>query len=492
MATTVNKDLFKDIVKAATEINKELDAQAMEKLTTARIAMLLRLPFYGNIITRLHLKNADMWCPTLATDGKHLYYNSKFVMELTPGELVFGLAHEVLHVVYDTLGRNESGSRDHRLWNIASDFTINRDLKEAKVGEFITTIEICYDPAYKGKSSEEIYEILLDQLKQNAKMKQNKSKGGSGGADGGAGDSGDSGDGDADGSANADSSSGGACVDPKNMTDEEINDALDGMLDKLLDEHLDDKDDANGNGGNKNGGDGDTGPVPMTAEERRELRDELKEAILNAAEQAQAAGAGNLPGGVQRLIDKLVDSKIDWRDLLKQQIESIIKNDFSWSRPSRKNWHTGAVLPGMIPGETIEVAIAIDTSGSISKAMLIDFMSEVKGIMEQYDEYKIDVWCFDTEIHNHVVFSLDSATELEEYEPAGFGGTDFMANWEYMMQNDIEPKRLIVFTDGYPFGSWGIESYCDTVWIIHGDDTIVPPFGIHAYYSRDEVKFSNE
>jgi hypothetical protein len=45
---------------------------------------------------------------------------------------------------------------------------------------------------------------------------------------------------------------------------------------------------------------------------------------------------------------------------------------------------------------------------------------------------------------------------------------------------------MVVFTDGYPYGSWGDENYCDTVWVLHGTTSIVPPFGQYAYY--DESK----
>ena len=72
--------------------------------------------------------------------------------------------------------------------------------------------------------------------------------------------------------------------------------------------------------------------------------------------------------------------------------------------------------------------------------------------------------------------------EFDEYEPMGGGGTEFDANWEYMKEHDITPKKFIMFTDGYPYGSWGDENYCDTVFIIHGNNTIVPPFGEYAYY----------
>jgi len=51
-----------------------------------------------------------------------------------------------------------------------------------------------------------------------------------------------------------------------------------------------------------------------------------------------------------------------------------------------------------------------------------------------------------------------------------------------MKENDIQPKKFIMFTDGYPWGSWGDENYCDTIFIIHGNNKIVPPFGEYAYY----------
>jgi hypothetical protein len=51
-----------------------------------------------------------------------------------------------------------------------------------------------------------------------------------------------------------------------------------------------------------------------------------------------------------------------------------------------------------------------------------------------------------------------------------------------MKQNDVQPHQLVVFTDGYPFGSWGDPDYCDTLFVVHGSNTITAPFGITANY----------
>jgi predicted metal-dependent peptidase len=392
-----------------------LDRAVREKLTTARIGLLLKAPFFGNLATRLQLINADSWCSTAATDGRKFYYNTEFVNKLKPKELEFLFGHEVLHNVYDHMGRN--GDRDRRLFNCAADFCVNSDLIEQRIGDKITPC--LYDAKYKGWSAEEVYDDLYEKAEK---------------------------------------------ID------------ISDLLDQLVDEHLD----GDGAGDEDEDKDGNGRPR-LTKEERQAIKDEIREALLQAA---QATGAGNLPAGVKRLIKDLTRPVVNWRELLEQQIQSTVKNDFTWLRPSRRSWHLDAVMPGMIPGQQIDVCIAIDTSGSIGEEDIKAFMAEIKGIMEAYDEYKLQVWSFDTEIYNHQIFSSDTLEDIMTYEPQGGGGTDFMANWEYMKANDIQPKKFIMFTDGMPFGEWGDPEYCDTVFIIKGNEQAEPPFGVWAIYER--------
>ena len=397
-----------------------IDAAARDKLVTARIGLLLKAPFFGNLATRMTLTNADEWCPTAATDGRKFYYNSQFVYDMPLKQVEFLVGHEVLHAVYDHMGRRDS--RDPKIWNIADDFCVNADLIEQRVGEKITVVGLLYDPKYRGMSAEEVY----DDLMKNA----NK-----------------------------------------------IN--MDDLAKQLLDEHLDGEGDGDGEGEGK-------GKKPRLSDaEKRAIRDEIKDAVIQAA---QAAGAGNLPSGVKRLIKDMTEPQIGWKELLEQQIQSTIKNDYTFARPGRKSWHMDAILPGMKPGDTIDVCIAIDTSGSISNTDISCFLSEIRGIMESYDEYNIRVWSFDTEVYNPQEFNSDNMRDIDEYEPQGGGGTDFEANWEFMKEHGIEPKKFIVFTDGMPYGSWGDEIYCDTVWIIKGNPDCEPPWGIYAHYEEASKK----
>jgi predicted metal-dependent peptidase len=390
----------------------------VEKLITARIGLLLRHPFFGNLATRLRLVDATDWCATLATDGRHFYYNNDFVHALTPKECEFGFAHEVLHNVFDHMGRRES--RDPQLSNIAADYAANQILKDERIGDVPSFIKIFQDNKYRGWSYEQIYEEI-----------------------------------------------------EKNAVKIDIS-----QLGELLDEHLDGEGDGDGDGEDGDEKDG-KGRPKLTPEEKKAIRDEIKEAMVAAA---QSAGAGKVPAGIQRMIQSFTEPKMDWRQMLRMNIQSIFKSNFSFTRPNRKSQHCGAVLPGMMNEETIDVSVCIDMSGSISNAMARDFLSEVKGIMEEYKDFKLDLWCFDTDIYAYKQFTGDTADEINEYEPQGGGGTDFDVNYQFMKDNDIQPKKFIMFTDGYPCGSWGDEDYCDTLFIVHGNKEIIAPFGQTAHY----------
>ena len=208
----------------------------------------------------------------------------------------------------------------------------------------------------------------------------------------------------------------------------------------------------------------------------------MKEALVNAAKQT---GAGNLPNGVKRILSDITEPKMNWRELLRQQLESTIKSDFTFARPSRRGWHMDAILPGMKNDQMIDIALAIDSSGSMDDKMLTDIKSEVKGITEEFANFRIHMFSFDTKVHNPEEYTSDNLDDITEYEIHGGGGTDFGCMFDYLKEEMIEPKRLVVFTDGYPWDTWGDPNYCETVWIIHSNDNPTPPFGTWAKYEEE-------
>jgi len=385
----------------------------IEKLTRARIHLLMKQPFWGTLATRLIMKDAtedkdasgQVWCTTAATDGCFMYYNRDFIAKLTKEETVFLVAHEVEHCVYDHMSRR--GSRKPKIWNAAADYVINYELHEHRVGKLpnpkTSGVTPCFDSKYKGMFTEELYEQLLKDPNQNF---------------------------------------------PE------------------FDIHLEP---------------GDGKGVPMTEEERRVLRDEISAAVMQAAK----VDVGNTPAGVKAMLKDWTEPQMDWREVLNMQIKSMVKSDFTWQRCARKTQAYGIYLPAMKEEEKIKVHVAIDSSGSMTDSMLRDFMGEVKGIMLQFADFELTMWCSDTKVYNEQTYTPDNIDDIDEYEIMGRGGNDFNCNWDYMKEKGIVPEKFIHFTDGYDCGlGFGDPLYCDTVYVIHSNPqrNIVSPFGMTTYY----------
>jgi predicted metal-dependent peptidase len=405
------------------------------KIKKARLSLLFNQPFFGSLIMQMPLVEADDWCPTAAVDGRYTYWNRKFFEGLTLDEVIFVLAHEVMHVVYDHLGRR--GHRDPGYWNMAGDYVINAMLQNEKIGamptrpvpvkdgEGNTSQRVgLYDKRYEGWTSEAVYDDL-----QKRKV-------------------------------------------TKQMT---------------LDVHLElGKDGQDGEGKKQMQGPNGKGiPVQVSDEDLKKIREELKNKVLQAAQAAQSQG--KLPAGIARMVDMLVEAKINWRDYILQSIQSQLTADYAWHKPNRRHMGSDVIFPSLIKEDTIDVEITIDQSGSISKEMARDFLSEIHGITQQYNNFTIGVSTFDTRLYNRQVFNSENVDELLDYEPKGGGGTDFNSFWNFYKKHDIQPKLLIVFTD-LECDDHGPRDYCDQViWVVNNpyNKKILPDFGTWVRYERD-------
>jgi len=452
---------------------KELDDPVYREIVTARIKLLLEKPFFGNLAVRLIAVEAP-WCNTAATDGRHLFYNREFIKDLGRPKLLFLIAHEVMHCVLDHLGRR--GGRDPKIWNMATDYLINYILVNEKVGTMPE--QGLYDQKYTDEmTADEIYEILKknsvtikmpldDHLEIGndsqdegdgddgdpiARDGSNRSKGGGDGDDdqqnGGKGKSkgGQDGDEDADGDPQPGKGKGkGKTVDVTVM--------------------------------------GKDGPPKLTEADLQQIRNDIKAAVIQTAQSC----AGNVPLGIKRLISELVEPKLDWRTLLDAHIRSQVKDDYTFQRLSRRTWGTGAIMPAQNFIDRVELWCAIDASGSTTEAMVTHFLSEVKGIMESFRDFKIGLLCFDTEVYNVYELTPENFDDVYGYTIKGGGGTMFECVFEYFKREGIEPNRLAFFTDGLPNSTWGDPDYCDTIFIVHSNPQITAPYGLTAHYEEDD------
>lgn len=439
----------------------ELSKKCRDRIVAVRTRLIMDMPFFGILSSRLRLEENNTWCRTLAVDGRTLYYNTEFIMGVTdPARIEFlrymakqalpgitdkqldeavsskglsdrnlsaAICHEILHCAYNHFLRR--GGRDPKLYNVAADYAINQLIvRDKRIGEIMNTW--LYDKRFDGMAAEEIYNILLKEREEQDEQ-----------------------DGDGDG---------------------------DGGEGSSMDQHLDPDEDGDEKEG-KDGKGGKGGKPTISRGTMQEYMDEFQNAMTSAA------SAKGTPEEIKRLVNEMNESKIDWRSKLPRTLLSLIRNDASFMNPSRRSWNLGVILPGLKPDETIDICIALDTSGSIQDEMLKDFLGEVIAITNMYSQFRIKLLCFDHRIHSPETFDESNVGELLTYELAGGGGTDFAQIWDWMKENEYEPELLLMFTDGMPCGSWGDPDYCKTLFIIHTYD-VEPPFGEFVKYEYEPLK----
>lgn len=409
-----------------------------DRIYAARLKLMRDQPFYSTIALRLEPKETDK-IPTIAVDGKQLMYNKHFINALDNDEIIFVFCAEILRLVLRLMTRRNK--RDPKIWHAAGSHVINLMLIRDRIGKFPDIGGLC-DDRFKDMITEQVYSILEKEAKDNDQ------------------------DGDGDGSGapgNFDMS----------VTANENNEKGDGQGEMSID------------------GDGNI-TVEMSANDIDDLDSEMVAAMIEAAKTAAMKGAGTVPGEIQRMISELTEPRINWRTFLREVANGQVMSDYTRKKPNRRlpMAQYRFAFPTMYSEDHVEFTLGIDTSGSICQKMLNDFVSEVHGIVDSFSSFEIHIWCYDTKVYNHQVFTQDNIDDIDRYEIMGGGGTDFDANYRYMKKIDHTPTTFVNLTDGGTWDSWGDPDYCDAIFIIHDQsfiqERIKAPFGMTLYFDDFE------
>jgi predicted metal-dependent peptidase len=205
-----------------------------------------------------------------------------------------------------------------------------------------------------------------------------------------------------------------------------------------------------------------------------DMEQEWANRVAMAATQAKVKG--KLPAHLESVIGELLQPKLDWKALLQDRIASCAKNDFRLSPANKKHLYRGFYLPS-IGGEQINIACGIDDSGSISDEEIRQFLSEVKGICDSYEEYTVHLFIADAQIHQHLeLHEFDSMPKIV----TGRGGTDFRPVIAEAEKLDI--TSLVYFTDMY--GTFpDKEPRVPVIWVSTTD--VKPPWGNLIQFPRE-------
>jgi predicted metal-dependent peptidase len=200
------------------------------------------------------------------------------------------------------------------------------------------------------------------------------------------------------------------------------------------------------------------------------LATQWRQRLAAAAQRAQQAG--KLSEEMARFVDFFLQPKLPWRSLLAQHLSATARNDYSYTRPSTRRGDP-AVFPGL-RSEEIDLVVAVDTSGSIREAEIVQFFSEINAIKGQI-RARIVLLCCDVEIDDEFPLIFEAWDEFD-FEPRlhGGGGTDFRPVFRWIDQQDMRPDTLVYFTDAcgqFPEQ----EPPYPTVWLVKGGQEV--PFG---------------
>lgn len=207
----------------------------------------------------------------------------------------------------------------------------------------------------------------------------------------------------------------------------------------------------------------------------------ITESLVKATMQTKMAGdAGSIPGGIEMDLEAVLNPKLPWQVILANYMTDFARDDYSMQRPNRRffpDW----LLPGAFSEHIGNLAIAVDTSGSVSDYEFSFFLSEMESIREMLGPETLTVIDFDTSIKaKHV---LDENTPLSSIQFHGRGGTDVTDLMKWCQKK--QPEILIVFTDGdfYP-----PDKVPDTpvLWIIHDNPRFKEPCGTTIHYDMPD------
>lgn len=368
------------------------------------IKFLIDEPFFSSIV-RCMRKVQTTAIPTAGVsfvdDSITLYWNPKFVDELSSRQVFGLLKHECYHLIFKHLTLRKQDP--HLLWNIATDLAINSTIPRVELPEgglipgVPMNLEKCknvlpekdYENAVKlssfieslpvGKSSEWYMEKLRDdEVAQMVEQHFNPKPG----------------------EGNPSGSSAG------------------------FDHHFDE----------------------ALSDAEKQLADaKVSKIVKEAKDRADRSNAwGSTPSEMKERIRAFFENAVDWKSVLRYFCGT--KQRANKTRTMRKiNRKYPYIHAGRKTKHTSSIAIYIDQSGSVSEEGLALFFGALSQLSKKT---KFTIYHFDAEVDNHSKYVWQKNKGfIEPYRTRG-GGTDFDAVENHFRANSAEFDGYIVMTDG--------------------------------------------
>jgi predicted metal-dependent peptidase len=205
-----------------------------------------------------------------------------------------------------------------------------------------------------------------------------------------------------------------------------------------------------------------------------EVAQEAAEWKVKVAQAAQAAKMmGKLSAGMARLVDEVLNPKVDWRSVMHRFFVRAKTDNRTFARPNRRFAGFGMYLPSVSGKQMGDLVFAVDCSGSIDDKTVAQFAAEVRTVQEDLAPRCIHVIYFDSEVSHYESYKKGDDLDIK---PHGGGGTDFAPVFDYMTAHGIDPVAVVFLTD-LCCDSYGNEPECPVLWVSTEENYEAPPFG---------------
>ena len=426
-----------------------------ELVENAMVELVLDFPIFANLLARIGVKCVDnKGVPAMAyTDGTGIYINAPFIdycnrnpevttkdgrtinQKVTKKCMMFILCHELMHLLnltYDRgmqIGIESKGAtadkemmNKHQYWNMATDYEINS--------------------------------LLINNEK-------------------------------ADGSRNSVGQMPEGCLyesEYRDMTAEEIYEKIYKPLE------------AGNSSGNGNGeGESNDGNSDPLSGDGNAISIDVHMPILDDATRSEVINKigellGNCNNGTgSSAIDRALKIAFkplpfNWRKALTKYIRGWMKDNYTWNKPSRAGIANNVILPSAGQTPKLHLAVAVDTSGSISDNELNTMMQHLFTILQQFKQFKIDVWCCGSDVYPNTfrTFTASNKNELKDFQFESDGGNDMRQNFEFLKKHykgQDKPDVFLILSDFYdPLdGDTETTSPCPVIGLVLDHPAFVPP-----------------
>ncbi|MDJ0581253.1 VWA-like domain-containing protein [Crocosphaera sp.] len=402
-------------------------------ISASRLRVRMKSPFFATLSLFANYRPSSS-ISTAATDGKDVYFNPDFLLSLSKPQQDGLLLHELLHAALLHITRK--GQREAKLWNIAADIVVNGLIFEQ--GLFELPEGGIRKPEWEKMSVEEIYDLLLKEsppLKLcNPDLLSQPPK-------------------DCQGNSSSISHNSEAEQDKNKDKDKKASDNT---------HNTQKKEEKNNSSSQKNKDNkhSKTNLFDSLSEvQKQKLASHWKNAMQQAAVIQRTSNQGKFPAGIIRQLEEISQSQIDWRSYLWRYLVQT-PNDFQGY--DRRFVSRGLYLD-TVAGESVQVFVCVDTSGSIGNQELQLFLSEVVGILGSYPHVKCQLYYADADVYGPHSLTLDENIP----KPEGGGGTSFIPFFE-KVEKDRDPNLegvCVYLTDGY--GTFPEEEpLLPTLWVV--------------------------